>query len=279
MNVLMKSIGIRKLPGTCYIIFSTPRSGSTYFCEALKKTKRAGNPDEHFLGWYRSECRPEQLHPMEAPFKMLPPALQMQKVIQAGMRKGVFGVKVMFPYYSFVENSIRQLSDQNTVPARLLLENFFPNLHYIHLSRRNKIRQAVSLARALQLGEWKKNLWTPLTQLFLNAQSGTRKKTSELLYDFDKILGFYKEMARQDLEWERYFSDSQIQPLRIIYEDLMQDFEACMNGALDYLGLPLPAKADPVKPVLQRQSDEVNDEWTQRFQRDLARLESASSDK
>jgi len=269
-NFLTNRIGLAKIPEISYIIFTTPRSGSTFFCDALRKTGLAGRPGEHFLHWYRTECRPEQINPMEAPFRMLPPVLQMRRAIKNGTRNGVFGVKVMYPYYSFVERSIRNLTDFPNQPAKQVLESFFPNLHYIHLSRRSKIRQAVSLTRALQLNDWKKNSWSPFVHAFNKIHTGG-KKSNELLYDFDKIHAFYQEMSRQDREWEVYFNASAIQPCQVIYEDLFKHFDESMAEVLRYLGRSMDLKLKVSDVLLKRQSDAVNEEWSERFQRDLAR--------
>jgi LPS sulfotransferase NodH len=273
-HLLTRCIGLENIPKISYIIFSTPRSGSTLFCEALTKTRCAGHPDEHFVHWYRVECRPEQITPIEAPFRMIPPVLQMQRAIKRGLRNGVYGVKVMYSYYNFVENSIRSLSGLQGVSTRELLETFFPNLHYIHVLRRNKIRQSVSLTRAVLSNRWKENRWTFLVQTFEKFQkSGNKERKKEILYDFDRIHRFYLETCRQDQEWQNYFAEIGIEPYSVFYEDLIKNFETSIADVLRYLGSSESPNLKISDLFLKRQSDDVNEEWSERFERDLARYE------
>jgi Uncharacterized protein conserved in bacteria len=269
---LTSRIGIENVPEVSYIIFTTPRSGSTFLCDLLRKTKLAGKPGEHFLHWYRTECKPEQINPIEAPFRLLPPTLQLQRAIKRGTRDGVFGVKVMSSYFGFVETSIQNLSGLVNRPARESFEFIFPNLHYIFLSRRSKIQQSVSLARAVLSNEWRRDLWSPFSKILENIPATPKRKSGELLYDFDKILGFYKEMCRQDQEWNDYFKKAEIEPYLVIYEDLLQNVDGSVKTILKYLGRKIEGELKLSRIFLKKQGDSINEEWSERFQRDLGRI-------
>ncbi|MBV9278904.1 MAG: hypothetical protein JOZ41_02370 [Chloroflexi bacterium] len=68
---------------------------------------------------------------------------------------GIFGVKVMATYVvEDVLGRLRRLPDRASLPAPALLTSVFPNLHYVHMRRRDRVRQAVSWVRAHQTGIW-----------------------------------------------------------------------------------------------------------------------------
>jgi LPS sulfotransferase NodH len=269
-TTLFDRIGLRKIPEISYIILTTARSGSTLLCNLLEKTGVAGRPGEHFLDWYRTECRPELIQPMEAPFRMLPPALQFRRVFKRGTAHNVFAVKVMLSYFPFIENSLKRVGDMHDLSTKEMLEACFPNLHYIYLARKNKIRQAVSLSRAVQSDEWKRNRWTLLANAFKSVQV-PQKKNTELLYDFDTIHGFYQEIIRQEQEWENVFQVTGIDPYRVSYENLINDMENTIVSILKYLGAAVPQELNLSHIDLKRQSDTLNEEWLLRFERELAR--------
>ena len=57
---------------------------------------------------------------------------------------GVFGSKIGGGYWHDFVRRLRAIDGMRALPLNVVLDGFFPNLHYIHLTRRNKVRQAVS---------------------------------------------------------------------------------------------------------------------------------------
>jgi len=136
-------------PHTSYAICAVQRSGSFLLCEALKNTGLAGNPEEYFLnngeGWedgswarqYGVTSRPDYL----------------QLVLEKGTTtNGVFGIKIMWNYYHDMFKRLQELPEYKGKEAPQLLAALFPNVHYIWIVRGDKVRQAVSWARAAQTG-------------------------------------------------------------------------------------------------------------------------------
>ena len=120
-------------------------------------------------------------------------------------------------------------------------------VRYIWITRRDKVRQAISLFRAMQTKQW---------------QSWAEPAVREPKYSWEKIDGCIQWALAQDAGWERYFSLLRIQPLRIFYEDFVLDYEATMRSALELLGVP----ADPIPEArLQRQADALSQEWLERY--------------
>src|SRR5579884_4137590 len=134
-------------PQTSYIILVTTRSGSTLLCEALDGTNIAGHPDEYFTPGNSTLRKPfwredhEHLTFME----------YIERVLDAGTTpNGVFGTKCGILELHRIERELRRLPGNEQLPLYELFSTVFPNLHFVWVTRRDKIRQAVSVAKAMQ---------------------------------------------------------------------------------------------------------------------------------
>ena len=68
---------------------------------------------------------------------------------------GVFGAKIMWGYLGDFAELLRGIEGMAGRPLPELLGRAFPGLRYIQITRENKIRQAVSLWKAVQTQAWK----------------------------------------------------------------------------------------------------------------------------
>ena len=100
---------------------------------------------------------------------------------------------------------------------------------FVHLTRRDKVAQAVSYVRARQTGLWHA------------APDGTELERlsppREPVYDASEIRACFEEMTAQDFNWGRWFVASEIDPLRITYEELSAAPTKALWTMLDRLGL------------------------------------------
>src|SRR5262249_20823009 len=127
-------------PDTSYFICTLPRSGSWLLSESLEKTGVAGRPREYF------EPKLYEDNPAVDPIESL------DKIIRKGMtRNGVFAAKLHWYQFEFATRVVARESD---MPVPLLIDRRFPGLCYVWLTRRDKIRQAVSYYRASKTGVW-----------------------------------------------------------------------------------------------------------------------------
>jgi LPS sulfotransferase NodH len=165
---------------TSYLICSTPRTGSSLLCDALAGTGVAGRPEEYFQFRARTGFprRPQEYFEGAGDpeiFDILGPRTRVEDVearydpsrferyeqylawaVEAGTTSnGVFGAKVMWGYFNGFVTGLRwALPGRQRLPVPELVQSVFPNLTYITVSRRDKVRQAVSLWRALQTWSW-----------------------------------------------------------------------------------------------------------------------------
>ena len=112
------------------MICATPRSGSTLLCEALRNTGLAGNPDEYFHvdRWSEKWGTSSEKDYLE-------------KVLEhAKGDNGVWGIKVMRLYWQNFTNLLQRAIGTEDLSDIELLNACFPNLHFIWMTRRDKVR-------------------------------------------------------------------------------------------------------------------------------------------
>lgn len=121
---------------------------------------------------------------------------------------------------------------------------------WVYMSRRDVVRQAVSLVRSEQTQHWRSDDRLPAA---LHVEPH---------YDAERIADRIQALTSARAAWQRYFESIDVHPYEVVYEDLDADYEGTMRALLDHLGLPT---AEVPARQLQRQSDAVNDEWVERF--------------
>ena len=138
-----------------YIICATPRSGSTLLCDLLAETGVAGRPNSYYrlqniLDWARSwDVSPPDLTDSEEFDRSY-----LAAVLRAGASdNGVVGLRLMWRSVTELSTRLGALYPDLHDDAALFERSFGKTL-YIHLSRQDKIAQAVSLLKAEQSGLW-----------------------------------------------------------------------------------------------------------------------------
>jgi trehalose 2-sulfotransferase len=132
----------------------------------------------------------------------------------------------------------------------------FGRTFYIHLSREDKISQAVSLVKAEQSGLW--HVAADGTELERTAPPQLLK------YDANQIGKQLAEVRRADIEWINWFEQQGNTPLRITYEALATDPRAVMATILKALGLD-EKLATKITPAVAKLADDVSAEWVRKY--------------
>jgi trehalose 2-sulfotransferase len=126
----------------------------------------------------------------------------------------------------------------------------------VHLTRRDKVAQAVSYLKAQQTGLWHA------------APDGTELERlsppQEPTYDASEIRTRLEEMTSHDRNWEHWFAALEIDPLRIAYEELSKGPVETLRVMLDHLGLEREA-ANGVEPSVAKLADNINQDWVACF--------------
>ncbi len=250
-----------------YLICSTPRSGSGLLCEALELTGVAGCPDEYFLPWQLAADAAQRRDP-SGPDE--PPAGRVESCLAQGTTpNGVFAAKVMWSQMSAAAATLRAARGTPEATEAQVFAATFPTLRYVHITRRDRIAQAVSWAKAEQSGEWFRTPWVVarerVRRIFRRAGAGRESAPDEPKYDARLIGTFYREILDQDRAWSRYFEDAGVEPFRVVYEDFIDQYEETALAILDYLEIPPPGREVFRRRRRLPQRDAVNDAWAARF--------------
>src|ERR1700745_4376455 len=137
----------------CYVVCAIPRSGSNLLTDGLHATRRAGRPKQFFMRKSESDFAAAHNLNLSAGF-----AAYIQDIITATATSNeVFGFKLMSWYLDDFFGRLRETRafGDATIDDLSLLRNAFPQVRFVHIHRRHKLRQALSTARALQTGLWK----------------------------------------------------------------------------------------------------------------------------
>jgi trehalose 2-sulfotransferase len=142
------------------------------------------------------------------------------------------------------------------------LRRTFPDLRYVFLTRKDKIRQAVSYDRAIRSGVW----WSIPNEANRSGESPTPASVNAPPFDFERIDEWVTRLTEFDANWRRHFKRTGIEVFEVAYEDLVESYESTVLTVLRYLDLPVSAGLQVAPPRLQKQADDVTEEWIRRYQ-------------
>jgi trehalose 2-sulfotransferase len=265
-------------PTDSYLICATPRSGSTLLCDLLAGTGVAGRPEEYFQ---QLPATGRARHPRDylcavwdaelagilgpSPVDAQPTQLEELGVATFGeylhallerttTPNGVFGAKVMWGYLDGLLSGLRRAGlGDGAASAPELLSAAFPRLRYVHGTRRDTARQAVSLWRALQTWTWRHD----------GAADG--RSGHEPVFHAGAIAALERSIEADDAAWERFFATHGLERASVVYEELAADPTGVLTATLEALELPVPTSVRELRPRLLRQADERSEDWLERY--------------
>lgn len=149
-----------------YVVCATPRSGSTLLCALLAGSGVAGRPEEYFEFLWRSGAPRQPREYFAGVDDAVPPALldllaptepgeadrgdPFPSALERGTTEnGVFGAKLMWTHLLDLADRLERPADPALLAERL------PEPRYVHVTRADKVAQAVSLWRAVQTLAWR----------------------------------------------------------------------------------------------------------------------------
>jgi LPS sulfotransferase NodH len=265
-----------------YLVCATQRSGSTLLCELLKGTGVAGVPLEYFEamrdtgipphpGDYLRGLPPTRLgirddpRPPEAPAYSSLAGLtdyreHLERTFAQGTTpNGVFGAKLMFNQLDELQALAGQLPEFSGLEIGALLEQVFGGPRYIWVSRRDVVRQAVSMWKAIQTRTWRDGDGE-------GDRDGDESVTPQ--YRFEAIDHLVRRFEAAERGWESFFARGGAEVLRIAYEDeLVADRDATVRRVLEWLGVSPPPGWHAAEPI-RRQADTDSDDWVAAYHRD-----------
>ena len=238
-------------PRISYTTWFSQRTGSTLLCKALEATGIAGIPQELFnfdtnlLDRYKLA---DYTHAREHLWNL------------GSTANGIFGCKHSYcePHFSRLIEELKKFPScpHELISRTAIWESVFPNHRHIFMTRRNKVRLAISWWKAIQTEEWH----------LLPGQSHKALDLSNA-YSFDAINHLYNECSMREAGIQEFFTEGGIVPLNIYYEDFIQQYEQTIRTVLTFLSLgDQPVKIP--KPPLAKTADDLSEEWVQRFRKE-----------
>jgi trehalose 2-sulfotransferase len=271
-------------PTISYLVCATPRSGSTLLCHLLDETGLAGHPEEYFEALRHSGLprRPheyfdpdrhanivERLAFREMPDRPATPNELWQpetydRYLAWALREGttpngVFGAKLMWGYLGDFAQLLRGIDGLDGLPVPELLERAFPNLRYVRITRQDKVRQAVSLWRAVQTQAWRRE-----------NGGDDKRQAREPTFSFRAINYLVRLLTAHDASWDAYFLGLGHEPLSVTYEELAESHEPVVRRVLEHVGVEVPVDLRVEAPRLQAQADDLSERWVARVHEHLA---------
>lgn len=125
-------------------------------------------------------------------------------------------------------------------------------LAFILITRKDRLRQAISFSRALQ-----NSAWTSL---------GEKKKKER--YDFSQIYRCYIGIEESYTFWRNYLKIKQLPYKHFAYEDLLPNPEPFMHSVASHANV---TNARYSASALQIQRDDITEEWMKKFCEDAKR--------
>jgi LPS sulfotransferase NodH len=247
-------------PTRSYLICTTPRSGSTLLCRYLAATGCAGAPQEYLL-----EAALPGLFAKRgvADFPSYFSALLAAETTP----NGVFGAKLMGApdVLSAALARLRELPDLGApgLAPWELVAAAFPGVEYVWLTRRDRLRQALSFYRALRSGRWQ------------STQAGGAP-APPLALDLGAVDDCLSDLVAWDSAWEDYFAGAGVRPVTLVYEDLVRDPGASVRALLAALRIELPASWAPGPPERERLADATTERWLEAYRSEAKRARSGA---
>ena len=203
-------------PDKSYVILTTPRSGSTYFCDLLDSTAIAGHPSEHL----RLATQELSLHCNFDYLRLLDSLMEYRIT-----NNGVFGTKIISHFLFELKKTKQDFRQIFQAIDKFIL-----------LVRKDKVAQAVSLVLAQKTEVW--HIHHNSTQVSYQSQLENIEIDEPLLDDVARKVGFIRQ---QENRLKRILADNDIEPLVVIYEDILEDAPAQIDRILNFLNITKPS--------------------------------------
>lgn len=229
-----------------YIVASSYRCGSTLLCSELWKSGRLGAPTEYVNIDRGNAAIPTASEPgrLMLRFGATTPEEYFIKLLERRTsRNGIFGMKAHGHHFE---------AALTWCPSMLKI---LAPVTFIYINRRDRVAQAVSMAKAMQTNAW------------ISFDSATGKNVR---YDADFITQCMDDVERQRSSWWRWFETNGVTPFVVTYEDMLADKDSIVRSIVELLEAQNDEPEKIPLPAVEKQSDETNREWATRFAADSA---------
>ena len=216
------------------LICMTPRSGSTFFSEALRKTNCLGNPGE----WFNAHDGKNIDQTIERYG-----ARSREEILDgiynfSSSDNGVCTIKGdFFQFLPFIYDG--------------LISRHFDEVKWVFQTRDDILAQAISRYIGSVTGSWS------------SIQRADAKQ--EVVYDREEILKQVEFLLDMETGWKRYFAINRIRPSRISYEQLVRSLPSKIQQICKLMKTESPIDTDTIELNLKKQASGKNEQWAQQL--------------
>jgi len=209
-----------------YAIVCGSRSGSTYLCNLLNNTKRCGQPQEFFN------------HDMV-------PYFLKHLSLEQGCGYSLYKDRLIKKFST--ENQVFGIKIVGLKQWREVCRSKMNFTHWIHLSRKDQILQAISRYRAFKTNGWHRN-------------------TNPPEYSFEGIKWCLEEIKDENFRFDNILHEKN--KLEISYEDdLCVAPEQTVISILEFMNITVEEL--PYIKSFKKETDEINLVWKEKFLMEL----------
>lgn len=228
------------VPRVTYLLATVPRSGSTYLSHLLWQSGCLGAPLEYL-----------NFDPA-GPYGFASQSAAEQTRLWHGVLRGrtspngVFGLKGFPAQFAALHGTNPALLGQ--VMRRLFPSRLASRVVLLH--RRDRTAHAISYARAILSGVWRKEQET-----YGNAEPE---------YSSVAVERAARLIEEAEGAWVEMLTDLNIAPLELWYEDVAEDPKAAVEAVAGYLDVQLDPLAAIEVPAIEQQSQRGSALWAER---------------
>lgn len=136
------------------------------------------------------------------------------------------------------------------------LDDYLPSISFIRITRRDKVRQAVSLSRAWQTNQYRHSPGSADTAA----------------YSFEHVSSCLRHIHEEENGWDQFFRSRGIDPVDVNYEALDEEYVGTIAETVQQI-CGVNVLSSEISPAgLKKQADEKTERWVERFHRDLLTL-------
>lgn len=217
-------------PSKFLIIASTGRCGSHMLGHALQKANSFGFPLEYANPANLAEW--EKRLDKQGLNEVLPEIQQRRT-----SPNGVFGIKVHYSH-------IKQFGGFDR------LKKTFSDAYYIILSRKDVLKQAISLSIAKQTGVW---------------ISGQKAVIDNPRYNFNDIDHCLRHTIIENSSWRYTLSAHGCNYIEMDFDFVRSNLTSTIHQIADFIRVEIDPELIPKDQATKKQSNNINIEWERRF--------------
>jgi LPS sulfotransferase NodH len=236
--------------GTCLFVCATPRTGSNLLDGLLEGTGLVGEPAEDFGEVFKTQVLPAVGRAGFGDYVV--------RCAHRAGKTGVFSTKLHLDQRDLFLHLLSLFRGAHGLSEGRLIAAVFPEPRFVWLRREDVVAQGVSWWRAKESGTW------------IHGQAGG----SDEAFNFAGIDAAVRRAREQAEEWRRWFAASGIEPLEVVYEQLVADPAGIVRAILSLVAIDVPRDL-VLTARTRRQADAVSEEWIRRYRELAARAEAS----